>query len=470
MEFLKKAGDKFSEATEKADDAIHDSAAYKKMEAVTDDLKDTDAYRKLEAVKEEKMAELKEFENEQKRKIAGMVYEKLDGVFEHGMAVANTKTKEAIKDPYMPDCVFGMMSAVVDAWWPDVKNEAKAMILSAVRTTDELYHGEPPCCKYSPLALMRYWLQPYDRNIWRKIRNPFWWTFVILSIVPKYGIAAMSFTFLFLLIDRGDEFQLQEFILNFKGVQFISLGLASICVGAAQYFFCTTMDPQVCDEWAPREEVFTVLLFVWQVILVWIAFLFQSCSKSKGGDFYHIQNLEGVSEEDLSLEHALVHENLLVANAVADEESTITARRRMRNLLIYDFCVFIACLGATFWLAFHFMNDPSASIHRHDDGWSKDNWKFASGLYWIKVTYGMMSFPFILLKIPGLSTIISHARPTGYNPYGNCVRYVGTEEDGPLPWAPDRPTKEEREAREKEEKVAAKAAAKVGVSNEPIEA
>lgn len=473
MDFLRDSVNRFKATADEVVDDAKDSTAWKKMEEITDDIKDTDAYRKLEAIKQEKLRELKEFEEAQKRRLAELVYQKLDGVFEHGMAVVNTKVKKEMRDPYMPDCVFGMIESIFDSIWPDIKNEVKSMILSGITNTP-LYHGEPPCCAYSPLAVLRYHLLPYDRGFWRKIRSPIFVLFTLISIVPKYGISAIMFTFLFLIIDKSDEFQLQEFILGFKALQFVSMGIISATVGAAQYFICTTSEPMNCDEWAPREEVFTIALFVWQTILVWIAFLLLGCSQAKGGDFYHIKKLEGVKPEDLSLEHALIHENLLVANAVADDEARTVARRRLRNFLIYDLVIFVICAGLTAWLAFHFQLDPSASVTRHKDNVKIDNWKFTTGLYAIKTLFGMLSIPFVVLKIPGLSTIISHARPTGYNPYGNCVRYVGVEEDGPLPWAPDRPTKEQREkaeeeAEEREEREAKqRKAAESAASREPV--
>jgi hypothetical protein len=38
----------------------------------------------------------------------------------------------------------------------------------------------------------------------------------------------------------------------------------------------------------------------------------------------------------------------------------------------------------------------------------------------------------LFLKLPFVDTVLLHARPTGYNPYGKCVP-LSTEEFDPLP-------------------------------------
>lgn len=46
---------------------------------------------------------------------------------------------------------------------------------------------------------------------------------------------------------------------------------------------------------------------------------------------------------------------------------------------------------------------------------SEWQWEFKADLYWIKVLYGILSFPFAVFVLPLLSQVLLHVRPTAYN-------------------------------------------------------
>jgi len=74
-------------------------------------------------------------------------------------------------------------------------------------------HPEPSdCSKRNPFHYLRvaylYTMNPYDKSIWHCMRNPFFWIFFLIKIFPWYSVQAYFFCFVFLCIDKDDEWQL----------------------------------------------------------------------------------------------------------------------------------------------------------------------------------------------------------------------------------------------------------------------
>ena len=49
------------------------------------------------------------------------------------------------------------------------------------------------------------------------------------------------------------------------------------------------------------------------------------------------------------------------------------------------------------------------------------DWRTSAALHWTKTLYLLLAFPFLLFKLPVLGKLLTHTRPTGYNPRGNVV-------------------------------------------------
>jgi len=49
------------------------------------------------------------------------------------------------------------------------------------------------------------------------------------------------------------------------------------------------------------------------------------------------------------------------------------------------------------------------------------DWRFRTGLYFVKVLIGLLSFPFLAFAIPIMQVWLTHVKPTGYDRGGNCV-------------------------------------------------
>lgn len=94
------------------------------------------------------------------------------------------------------------------------------------------------------LARARGWLvyhwQPFDLSIWGKLRSPGWWLLQLIAAVPLYTAQVAFHFIMFMLMDKGDEFQLCRLVVQFKGLQFVALGVVSATIGYVQYFACVS--------------------------------------------------------------------------------------------------------------------------------------------------------------------------------------------------------------------------------------
>ena len=53
--------------------------------------------------------------------------------------------------------------------------------------------------------------------------------------------------------------------------------------------------------------------------------------------------------------------------------------------------------------------------------YATEDWMGFGIIYWCKVFYQLFSLPFLILKIPGLKVLLTHAKKTGYKPNGTLV-------------------------------------------------
>jgi hypothetical protein len=403
----------------------------------------------VQRLKTEKLQALHELEEAKKAAVAHALFDKVNAIFDYIFEDLGDFVKAKLTDDeYMPRAVKRFVRTMVNAVWPDIRMEAKHSCIEAVTVEDPLEHGAPNC-RCSPLALVRYTLFPYDRNIWRHIRDPLWWLLTIVSVVPVYAISQLWYMLMLFIIDKNDEFQLQLYITNFKALQWVALGVLSCVVGALQYYMCTTAAPSTCHRDGPREGVFTVGVFVVQIFFLWAALYLSRKAQKKGGQYYQMTAAARAvkrgrrKDKAGSLLAVCTGQALQEAAYEANRKQEKVSRRRLLRLLIYDLVIFILCLVLTAFAAFYNTLDDRSHVTYHDGGAGDANWKFGATLFWIKAFYGLMSFPFVLLKVPALNTLFSHAKPTGYNRYGNTVPFRGVEELCATPWKEATPPKQE---------------------------
>lgn len=59
---------------------------------------------------------------------------------------------------------------------------------------------------------------------------------------PYYGVQPFFFAFVFLMIDKSDEYQLVKYILDFKKMIFFTAGVTNGMIGYVLYFICATLN------------------------------------------------------------------------------------------------------------------------------------------------------------------------------------------------------------------------------------
>ena len=89
-----------------------------------------------------------------------------------------------------------------------------------------------------PLFNVLHGMLPCDRTLFRCSKDPLALSLYLCSFWPDNGIWQLVWVSSFLLRDRSDEYQLTSFILGFKGMQFVTLGILGATNGIIAYFGC----------------------------------------------------------------------------------------------------------------------------------------------------------------------------------------------------------------------------------------
>lgn len=298
-------------------------------------------------------------------------------------------------DPDMPGCVMRGKNRLIDSVWPDVKEELMwevAVMMDGKKQDDPNEPDEstgPDCIR----AFFRYHIFPYDRTIWGKLRDPVWLMFTLLSLVPVAGVSPLIFLFIFVILDKTDEFQLIFFILSFKGTQFISHGIVRTLLGFFTFVNCVVADADethTCQETGPGilGNFYVVLAgYLGQVCLVWIAFMLLPFSKEKGRTTLKIIEAEDVDRPVNQMQGGY-----------------------LKWFLLYDLFWFFLCTAAVVYVATQ--NGENALEH----------WTVKITLFSAQVMYGYLSMPFFLFTLPFFQNVLTHAVPTAYDDQGRCKK------------------------------------------------
>ena len=360
---------------------------------------------------EEKRDALRELAERQKEEIRKRLADKMESVLDKVLDRTSDIIKDSMKDPDMPMFVQRAVDNTVDEIMPDVKEEIIGAVNRKLRVANEVDHGEPLKWCWNPFPALRafilYHTLPYNLSIWQKIRDPWFYVFALIAAFPRYGVQQIWFLLLWLMKDKGDEFQLASFILQFKGLQFITIGLLSSLIGAAQYAYCASSFEPTCDVNGPTIEYFELGFFVLQIILVWLAFAQLPYSVKKGG----VTFADGTGDDSHLAEPGCCGRTKYPGRG-----------GRLRRWVLYDLIVFILVLGALGALCF--VGEVPITKWGTPE-WAEYEWIFKANIYWVKTLYGILSAPFILFKLPLVFGLVTHAKPTAYNQNGRCVPVEG---------------------------------------------
>ena len=148
-------------------------------------------------------------------------------------------------------------------------------------------------------AYVLYVEHPYDKTIFGKVRTPMWWVFLACKLYPGWGVQSILFLLKLCMIDRSDEWQLFEYIVQFKGIQFLA-GVFSILSGVLKYIYCAGLvdkgEAHTCYSHGPGvdgESACSTLSFVpcvslylfsavSRILLSWFAFYLMRTSFAFG--------------------------------------------------------------------------------------------------------------------------------------------------------------------------------------------
>mmetsp|Transcript_69586 Transcript_69586/g.201662 ORF Transcript_69586/g.201662 Transcript_69586/m.201662 type:complete len:465 (+) Transcript_69586:62-1456(+) len=318
--------------------------------------------------------------------------------------------KDASDDPEMPGPIQRGKNKVIDKAWPDIREELLwnvTVAMDAAKEQDDAKGSGPDCIR----AFFRYHLYPCDKTFWALLKDPVWIVFTLASLIPWAGMTPLIFLFIFIIIDKTDEYQLITFILQFKGTQFLSHGVIKCIMGFFMFIGCVTVPAKgsehSCDESGPGvNSSYVVVVAGWllQVVLIAIAFALLPWSKEKGR-----KELKG--------------------NINRNTEAPQSARRAggyIRNLLAYDLVMFLICIGVIGYVLYTRPNKEK----------DYDDWVVQQAFFSVQVVYGLCAFPFFFFTLPVLQAILTHSIPTKYDSLGRACAIVG----------PPKPPKEENNA------------------------
>ena len=244
-----------------------------------------------------------------------LAVDQIEAQFDKQMA----ETREGLADDAdMPRFVARSMQSLFDKIAPDVKIEFLELVESALGVAHKV--APPPklppaalgCCDcFGALkrcaagarAAALYALYPFDKSIWAKLRSPLFLVLTLLKCVPVAGASQLAFAALLCVIDRTDEAQLVQFVLGFKGFQFVTTGILPGLVGVVLYVRCVILTggggdddadddaaTHSCDRSGPAADGLSSLTFYvdvagfgLQCALVWLAMYKLRSALPKGG-------------------------------------------------------------------------------------------------------------------------------------------------------------------------------------------
>lgn len=306
----------------------------------------------------------------------------------------------ATDDADMPAPVTRSLRWLIDGIFHDLKVEARKGLRDQAlkKAEDDQTDVQKPCI-CTPWGFRAFFLHhflPYDRSIWGKIRDPVFLIFSLIILFPRFAVRQTFFAFLLFLITvpwPPDEYQLTNFILRFKGTQFITGGVLASLGTMLEMETCERRG-WLCPALGPKPFIFQLAELLGNVVLVWVAFLLLPFSKKYGLSKFVAENhlVEERSEKSREMQ-------LCCCFGVKVHEDR---GGRLAYLLRYDafavaFCM--AVFGFLCWL----WESPEMSM------------------FWAETAYGYLSFPFALFMLPGLDRVLTHTEPTGFNEAGKCV-------------------------------------------------
>ncbi|CAK0892520.1 unnamed protein product [Prorocentrum cordatum] len=368
--------------------------------------------------------------------------------------VGDRVREAAVADPDMPSVVKRATGRVVDEVWEDV-------VAYVVTTADETVQSqrglaETEWSKLSDIGPLwvcspRWWrgqllyaYLPFDRSIWGQMRNPLFWLMTALSLYPYWGVRAVYFASLLVLIQAGmpaDTYQLCAFIIALKGSQFISSGVVMGLLTAFKYYLCVYPGSRhTCDLYGPganQSSLHSSIDILGSCAVLWTAFWLLPYSYKYDGtpppDFFLPPGDEEKPEPAVaSLGGATPGYKSVFGRRVRYDSER---GGRLSDLMKYDVIVFaislvamvcLLCYDYYRWVKLHGTQlsqeeRQALGLPDGDDGQASSQRSIRVSLYFARMIYALLCAPFTVFLLPGLVYVLLHVNPTGYNRQGACV-------------------------------------------------
>mmetsp|Transcript_32583 Transcript_32583/g.96943 ORF Transcript_32583/g.96943 Transcript_32583/m.96943 type:complete len:473 (-) Transcript_32583:328-1746(-) len=320
-----------------------------------------------------------------------------------------------ILDPHTPVLVATYAERVIDMIWADIEEEIERDLEAAIcrqLAGDEVEGPKGGCLCLGLLKIRAVFLHhylPHNKSIWGKFKDPIYLVIFTIMLVPFSALHFCLMTVLLLMIllpGPPDEFQLLNFIMICKGLQFVSSGLLKCLKGSVVQFACysagrDSMLSCINAHGSPSATPLDLLLdYVGTILLTWFAA--SMLPRSKVHVSRTLRCRKDVSEQD------------------EEEASKRRAGHRLHILLKYD----LMCFGISLVLLAILTVSLCGRMQLRD---LLCDPQFSSNIFWCSVLWSLSTLPFLPLNISWLFVAFSRSAPTGFNAQGACVGFL-------IPW------------------------------------
>ena len=407
---------------------------------------------------------------------------KLEAQLDWLTAKMGEATLDNMSDPHMPLAVATLVKGAHASSWGEVEEELTATVRESLTVDDEAVLAQEAKLRGMPGAPKLFtknlavagcpvhwvplgapaWLRakilstvlPCDASAWKLLRSPLGLSVLALLLTPYYNLSAWLVVLGFFLIDRTDEYQLVQFIVAAKAFTFFSSGVVSGFWGGASLYACVVEDtfvpnggpahrPHVCAYDGPSASASfpsEALMEVARLALVWAAFwmLMSGYAQpaAKAAKAVAVAAAPSSGSGDVAADPTASTsgkaparaQSMTAAGGGGDmlvtelKAATAEARRRFEaglraaheggvlpSLMKFDGAV-TALLVLWFWFSTIWY------------GLETYMWQYWLTVYWAKVTYALLSVPFVVVFAVGSGAkALTPAPATGYDASGSLV-------------------------------------------------
>lgn len=346
----------------------------------------------------------------------------------------------AVADPDMEKPIQEYIKRCINLFWGDLM---VFVDMSAEDAMEQHFKGREhkhlaslgdvpsPCSPIWWRSLFLYSILPFDKSIFGQLKDPFFWVHTAFSMVSLYGIRVSYYSVLlfFILMQNPDEFQIVQFIIMLKGTFFLSGGVVQGVRACWGYLHCVHPGGcHTCDRNGPAYTLDTTTQAVdllGTFTLVWVAYISLRWSVHHGWHKVSAKDTEIARKASHGghLHHLMMYDLLCLSVStalfwyLAFEDAGILWVHQQAVAAPGPLCAGGTLSGPSVTAALAPPRSASDPLHH------LDTWDFHRAFLFGRMFYALLSTPFVIFRLPGLNTILTHTTMTGYNKQGRCVTF-----------------------------------------------